>query len=123
MRAVSVAFYEAMSRPVALQVAKTPRTRAATQRPAKPQPRPRLDSMPSRSPHPDQVAKTWLDAMNKMDAASNVDVFDKPSTDVFKLLPEATQKRSEMLFIKFFHAMFYVSRPSPSPSPSPRLLP
>jgi len=72
-RAVCIAFYEAMSRPVALQ-----------------------------------VAKQWLDAMNSCEQASNVDVFDKPNFDVFKMLPDSHQKRSEIMFVRFFWNLFYV---------------
>jgi len=71
MRAVSVAFYQAMSRPVALK-----------------------------------IAMTWIHAMNSHEAASSVDKFDGNKFDIFGLLPEAMQRRSEVQFIKYFHNIF-----------------
>lgn len=73
MRAVCVAFYQAMSPPVALK-----------------------------------IANVWLERMNGCDAASDVGVFDKDVTDVFALLPETHQRRSEVAYIRFFHNLFPV---------------
>jgi len=84
MRAVSTAFYLAMPPPVALR-----------------------------------LASEWIKRMNACKAAANVDIFDEgkempedwgfgkgKKLNVFDLLPESDQRRSEIQFVQLFHALF-----------------
>ena len=54
-----------------------------------------------------KLAQEWIKVMNDCEECKNVDVFDNTKTDVFILLSESNQRRSEVQFIRFFYSMFY----------------